>query len=357
MSAPLQEYSVLVRCFTYNHSKYIEDTLNGFVMQQTSFPFVCLIVDDASTDKEPEVIKSFLQRECDMENVEFKEIEEAHIISVHHKKNSNCLMVVYLLKNNLYTQKEKKMALVKPWRDACKYEAMCEGDDYWTDPLKLQKQVDFLENHIEYGMCYSNFSKYNQKNGILTKNCLKKEQILRFNNLSNWIKLASYTGPMTWVYKKELILSTPNFNTVDGTFVSFAHFLANSKVHCLIEDNTAVYRELEKSASHFMSISKYYKYKKGLHDTQIEMINYYRNIIEDSEQLKVEVSKGYYRHYLYYVILEGGEKEIKRTLTFVDDSWPWFRKFIIQASQYPLFRKFVSWGYRTYLTKHYKMTE
>ena len=54
--APKQEYKVLVRCFTFNHSKYIEDTLNSFAMQQTNFPFVCLVIDDASTDGEQEVI-------------------------------------------------------------------------------------------------------------------------------------------------------------------------------------------------------------------------------------------------------------------------------------------------------------
>lgn len=54
--APKQEYKVLVRCFIFNHSKYIEYTLNGFAMQQTNFPFVCLVIDDASTDGEQEVI-------------------------------------------------------------------------------------------------------------------------------------------------------------------------------------------------------------------------------------------------------------------------------------------------------------
>ena len=56
---PKQEYKVLVRCFTFNQSKYIEETLNGFAMQQTNFPFVCLVVDDASTDGTSDALKKF----------------------------------------------------------------------------------------------------------------------------------------------------------------------------------------------------------------------------------------------------------------------------------------------------------
>ena len=54
--APEQEYKVLVNCATFNHSKYIEEALNGFAIQQTNFPFVCYILDDASTDGEQDVI-------------------------------------------------------------------------------------------------------------------------------------------------------------------------------------------------------------------------------------------------------------------------------------------------------------
>lgn len=151
---PEQDYTVLVRCFTFNQSKYIEDALNGFVMQQTTFPFVCLVVDDASTDGEPEVIKSWMERECDMAEAKYIDIPTANIIIVPHKTNRNCTMAVYLLKENLFKQKEKKMEHVIPWREHCRYEALCEGDDYWTDSLKLQKQVDLLEAHPDCSLTY-----------------------------------------------------------------------------------------------------------------------------------------------------------------------------------------------------------
>lgn len=145
-----QEYKVLVRCFTFNHSKYIEDALKGFAMQQTNFPFVCLVMDDASTDGEQEVIKAWMERECDMGRAETIDIPTSVVIIVPHKTNASCSFAFYLLKQNLYKEKEEKMRHVTPWREKCEYEAMCEGDDYWIDSLKLQKQVDFLEMNNDF---------------------------------------------------------------------------------------------------------------------------------------------------------------------------------------------------------------
>lgn len=164
---PKQDYKVLVRCYTYNQAPYIEDALTGFVMQQTDFPFVCLVVDDCSTDGEQEVIKTFLNRECYMEDAEYYEDDTTRVIYVQHKTNTNCFIAVYLLKENLYNQKERKMAYVAPWRDHCQYEALCEGDDYWIDCNKLQKQVDFLDNNPEYALCYTKCNYYYQGKGLL----------------------------------------------------------------------------------------------------------------------------------------------------------------------------------------------
>lgn len=318
MSAPVQHYSVLVRCFTYNQEKYIEDALNGFVMQQTNFPFVCLIVDDASTDKEPEVIKSFLQRECDMENVEFKEIEEAHIISVHHKKNSNCLMVVYLLKNNLYTQKEKKMALVKPWRDACKYEAMCEGDDYWTDPLKLQKQVDFLEKNTDYGLVYTNYKKNIQENQSFIEGQSKQsdfDSLLFSNNICTLTTL--YRKGIAEEYRSKYQKISISHSWKMGDYPLWLYIAAHSKIKYL-EDVTGVYRVLSNSASHSQDYKKslsfllssydirFYFAKEYQKDYHIKNIagNEVKAIINISNKFnknaKINVTKFFLRHQLWH---------------------------------------------------------
>lgn len=151
---PKNEYKVIVKTITFNHSKYIQDTLNGTAMQKTNFPFVNVVLEDNSTDGEQDVIKFWIERECDMNLAEYYDIPTANLIIVPHKANHNCTFAIYFHKENLFRQKEKREEQVNPWREKCEYEAMCEGDDYWIDPLKLQKQVDFLETNPEYSMCF-----------------------------------------------------------------------------------------------------------------------------------------------------------------------------------------------------------
>lgn len=153
--APKHEYKVLVRCFTYNQSKYIKDALDGFAMQQTNFPYVCLVMDDASTDGEQEVIISWMRGNCDMDKAAVIDIPTSEVVIVPLKSSSYCTFAFYLLKRNLYGTDDKKKHMY-PWREKCIYEALCEGDDYWIDPLKLQKQVEFLENNPDYSMCFHN---------------------------------------------------------------------------------------------------------------------------------------------------------------------------------------------------------
>lgn len=127
---PDKNYIVLILCLTYNQEDFIEDALKGFVIQKTNFPFVALVVDDASSD-------------C-----------TAKIIHKYESKYPDIIKGVYLTENH-YSINKSKAQYIKPWRDNCKYIALCEGDDYWIDPLKLQKQVDFLEANPEYGLVYS----------------------------------------------------------------------------------------------------------------------------------------------------------------------------------------------------------
>lgn len=115
---------VSIICDVYNHEPYLRLCLDGFVFQKTNFPFEVLIHDDASTDNSPSIIIEYTKKYPDI----FKPI---------------------IQKENQYS---KKVGIWKTFqfpRVSGKYVAFCEGDDYWTDPLKLQKQVDYLETHPE----------------------------------------------------------------------------------------------------------------------------------------------------------------------------------------------------------------
>ena len=144
------KFKVCARCFTFNQSKYITDTMNGFIMQKTDFPFVCCIVDDASTDGEQEVIMSYVKENFNLSEgfaSYQKETDYAHITYAQHKTNANCYFAVLLLKENHYSRHKPKMQYLSEWVNEVPYEALCEGDDYWVDQYKLQKQSEVLDAH------------------------------------------------------------------------------------------------------------------------------------------------------------------------------------------------------------------
>lgn len=121
---------------TYNHGKFIAQTIEGCLMQQTNFDFELLIGDDASTD------------------------DNALIISEYQAKFPNKIKA-FLHKENLGPAQPRELGgknnvafLFKQAKS--QYIALCEGDDYWTDPLKLQKQVDFLDKNLDFVACFHN---------------------------------------------------------------------------------------------------------------------------------------------------------------------------------------------------------
>lgn len=126
---------VSIRCITYNHEPFIRQCLEGFVMQQTNFPFEAIVHDDASTDGTAAIIREYAEKYPDI----IKPIYETE---------------------NQYSKHDGSLRKIMDAHMRGKYIAICEGDDYWIDPLKLQKQVDFMESHIDYGLVHTNFAFY-----------------------------------------------------------------------------------------------------------------------------------------------------------------------------------------------------
>lgn len=150
-------------CLTYNHERFILDTMNGFVLQKTTFPVVYTVVDDASTDKTPEVLRQFMNAYFDLHEADVayeKDTEYGHVTFARHKTNKNCYFAIIYLRENHFSQKKSKAIYLTEWMDT-KYVALCEGDDYWTDPLKLQKQVDYMEEHEGCSCCAHNSLRLN----------------------------------------------------------------------------------------------------------------------------------------------------------------------------------------------------
>ncbi len=126
MSEPL----VSICCITYNHVAFIQQALSGFLMQQASFEYEIIIHDDCSTDGTTEILR------------------------VYEAEYPERMRVMYE-EENQYSKGRKVFPLTLALARG-KYIALCEGDDYWTDPHKLQKQVEYLEAHPECSMCFHN---------------------------------------------------------------------------------------------------------------------------------------------------------------------------------------------------------
>ena len=124
----MDEIMVTVICLAYNHAKYIRDALEGFVSQKTDFPFEVIVHDDASTDGTDRIIREYQARYPDI------------IKPIFQEKNQ--------YSQGVRITREFIFPLIRG-----RYVAFCEGDDCWTDPLKLSKQANSLESHPEADLC------------------------------------------------------------------------------------------------------------------------------------------------------------------------------------------------------------
>ena len=124
-----QDIKVTVRCITYNQNDYIRQCLDGFVMQRTNFRFEAIVHDDASTDGTDEIVREYAEKYPDI----VKPIFETE---------------------NQYSKHDGSLGRIMNAHTRGQYVAFCEGDDYWTDPLKLQKQADFLDANPQCSLTY-----------------------------------------------------------------------------------------------------------------------------------------------------------------------------------------------------------
>lgn len=136
----MRDILVTVCCTVYNHEKYLESALNGFVNQETTFSYEVIVHDDASTDNSAKIIKRYEEKYPDI------------IKAIYQKENQ-------------YSKGVRIFDTFIAPNINGKYVATCEGDDFWTDTKKLQKQVDFLEANIQYTACVHNTEKWSMRTG------------------------------------------------------------------------------------------------------------------------------------------------------------------------------------------------
>lgn len=124
-----------VSMITYRHESYIKQAVEGVLMQETNFEFQLILCDDCSPDATPQIVQEIIDKHPKGYRIKY----------FRHEKN------IGMQPNGIFALQH------------CvgKYIALCEGDDYWTDPFKLQKQVDFLDANPEYGICFHKVEEIN----------------------------------------------------------------------------------------------------------------------------------------------------------------------------------------------------
>lgn len=127
----MPEVMVSICCTVYNHERYIRQCLEGFVAQESEYTYEILVHDDASTDRSAEIIREY------------------------EEKYPEVMRPIYQVENQ-YSQNVPIYTSILFPKARGKYLAFCEGDDYWCDPHKLQKQISFLESHPEYSASVHN---------------------------------------------------------------------------------------------------------------------------------------------------------------------------------------------------------
>lgn len=247
------EILVSVVCDVYNHEPYLRQCFDGFVMQKTNFKFEVLVHDDASTDKSAEIIMEYTNKYPDI----FKPI---------------------IQKENQYS---KGVGIWKTYqfpRVKGKYVAFCEGDDYWIDSLKLQKQVNILESDASCTMVYSGFNTVNEEGTLLYRydfdyNIKKSTSgfifpLLLFRNIIMTVSC---------IVRKKVLSSeiyTKCSENLDYNLFLAAAFLGNCSY---LKDATCAYRKVSSSMTNtkssyvqqrFLTVWEYY-------------VNSFYNIVSD----------------------------------------------------------------------------
>lgn len=209
---------VSISCITYNHAPYIRQCLDGFMMQQTNFAFEVLIHDDASTDGTTEIIKEY------------------------EAKFPDIIKPIFQTENQ-YSKGIKISATFNFPRVKGKYIAMCEGDDFWTDPLKLQKQVDFLEANSDYVICshYFNLYSQNQNKYICIAPCSITGNMVfdieYYVSRADWV-----TQPNTIMFKKECLSINEYLKYNKSKDLTLFYYLLKKGKGMLLKDIMSVYR-------------------------------------------------------------------------------------------------------------------
>lgn len=275
---------VSVVTITYGHSRYILDTIEGVIMQHYNGPIQFIIANDSSPDNTHEIVKEYFAKNSVPENFE--------ILYARHETNKG-------MKSNLIWALQQATG---------KYIALCEGDDYWTHSHKLEKQVKFLEDNMDYMMVCTNFD-----------SCLNnvKPDVDKELNLLDILE-RNPIGTQTVMFRAALLkLEKPaifnyDFSMSDyQTWLWIASFSKVYKLGC----NTAHYRILQDSASGRSNFVKKLKFDLDI----LEVTKYFLETSNLSRKQKKKVLRERYGYLFRHLLDHSNKSFLKYQLIYLKD--------------------------------------
>lgn len=244
-----QLIDVSVVMITYGHENYIRDAIEGVKSQEFSGVIELLISNDKSPDKTDEVISEYIS---------------------NNNIPSNIIVRYFNQEDNLGMTENFNFLLGQV---RGKYLAFCEGDDYWIDTKKIQKQFDILEADSSLGLVSTNVNIL-KVDGNFLENVIGTDSYPVLLDFESFLKWRGYMAPCSWLMRSKVFFEIYDYEhiTSDGSFFIFCSILATSKVHFL-EDTTSVYRILEESASHSKNVIKNIERELGLYGTEKYLVS------------------------------------------------------------------------------------
>lgn len=214
---------VSIRCLVYNHEPFLRQCLDGFVMQQTTFPFEAIVHDDVSTDGSAAIIREYAEKYPDI------------IKPIYETENQYC-------KHDGSLRRVMDAAI----HPAAKYVAVCEGDDFWTDPHKLQLQVDFLESHPDYSLSVHEYKVWNEVKKEFEPHQLEVLKGVKGNltlTLEDFATRVFFTKTLTSVYRISAIENSKydQYDTIGFDWMFFYALMTQGKCY-LFNRVMGVYR-------------------------------------------------------------------------------------------------------------------
>ena len=292
---------VSVCTLAYNHEPYIRECLDGILMQKTNFAFELLIHDDASTDGTADIIREY------------------------ETKYPDIIKPIYQTENQ-YSKGVKVSLTYQFPRAKGKYIALCEGDDYWTDPLKLQKQVDFMEANSEIPCCFHIVDIFQENSRIYQKGVLPSflsatvadgSYFINEDRIEAWFAyiLAIMFRAQDVKYLNEMSLKYKyTFN--DNHII---YYLMKNKRAWIFRDSMAVYRMNDggifgnKPQEYKLFTS--YNISKELYHNEPDVYTKYQYLCHIREILKVYINNRKYKEAFKWKREHG--KDVKKSYMYI----------------------------------------